>query len=397
MSEHAVSPPLGLLAELTYRCPLHCAYCSNPVNLDAHRDELTTEQWADVFSQAREFGVLQLHLSGGEPLARSDLRELVAHAHGLGLYLNLVTAALSFTKETGTVLAEAGLDHVQISVQDADPVSANAIAGVRGHDRKLAAAAVVKQLGLPLTVNVVLHRGNLDRIAEIIDLAEQMGADRLELANTQYYGWGLLNRNALMPSREQLDHAQAVAAEARRRLADKMTIVYIVADYHADRPKPCMNGWGSRQLTVAPNGEVAPCPVASVIPDLNPENVKDRSLKEIWYESESFNRFRGTAWMPEPCQSCPQKEVDFGGCRCQAYQLTGDAAATDPVCGLSPNRGLIDDALAAANTGPAPAPAQWATQIIPRRIGRVGGAAVGGDAGPGPVVSGGTPTGGGGA
>jgi len=367
------SPPLGLLAELTYRCPLHCAYCSNPVNLTHYRDELTTAQCVDVFTQARDLGVLQLHLSGGEPMARHDLLELVTHAHGLGLYLNLVTAALSLTDKTAAQLAAAGLDHVQISVQDADPVSANAIAGVRGHDRKLAAAKAVKALGLPLTANVVLHRGNLDRIAEIIDLAEAMGADRLELANTQYYGWGLLNRNALMPSRQQLDHAQAVAMEARRRLANKMTIVYIVADYHTDRPKPCMNGWGARQLTVAPNGDVAPCPVASVIPDLNPENVKSRSLKEIWYDSPSFNRFRGTEWMPEPCQSCPQKEVDFGGCRCQAYQLTGDAAATDPVCGLSPNRQLIDDALAAAETGPAPAPAQWATQVVPRRIGRVPG------------------------
>ena len=368
-----VSPPLGLLAELTYRCPLHCAYCSNPVNLAAYRDELNTEQWADVFTQARELGVLQLHLSGGEPLARPDLRELVEHAHGLGLYLNLVTAALSLTEAAAAALAAAGLDHVQISVQDADPVSANAIAGVRGHDRKLAAAAAVKRLGLPLTANVVLHRGNLDRIAEIIDLAEAMGADRLELANTQYYGWGLLNRDVLMPSRQQLDHAQRVAAAARERLAEKMTIVYIVADYHADRPKPCMNGWGSRQLTVSPNGDVLPCPVAAVIDDLNPENVVRSSLKQIWYESESFNRFRGTAWMPEPCQSCPQKEIDFGGCRCQAYQLTGDAAATDPVCGLSPNRGLVDAALAAAaDAGPAPAPAQCATRIIPRRMPRAG-------------------------
>jgi pyrroloquinoline quinone biosynthesis protein E len=366
-----VSPPLGLLAELTYRCPLHCAYCSNPVNLAAYRDELNTEQWADVFTQARELGVLQLHLSGGEPLARPDLRELVEHAHGLGLYLNLVTAALSLTEAAAAALAAAGLDHVQISVQDADPVSANAIAGGRGHDRKLAAAAAVKRLGLPLTANVVLHRGNLDRIAEIIDLAEAMGADRLELANTQYYGWGLLNRDVLMPSRQQLDHAQRVAAAARERLAEKMTIVYIVADYHADRPKPCMNGWGSRQLTVSPNGDVLPCPVAAVIDDLNPENVVRSSLKQIWYESESFNRFRGTAWMPEPCQSCPQKEIDFGGCRCQAYQLTGDAAATDPVCGLSPNRELVDAALAAAADA-RPAPAQWATRIIPRRMPRAG-------------------------
>jgi len=371
--DRSVNPPLGLLAELTYRCPLHCAYCSNPVNLDAYRDELTTAQWCDVFTQARELGVLQLHLSGGEPLARADLPELVAHAHGLGLYLNLVTAALSLTEETATALADAGLDHVQISVQDANAASANAIAGVRGHDRKLAAAAVVKRLGMPLTANVVLHRGNLDRIAEIIDLAESMGADRLELANTQYYGWGLLNRDALLPTRDQLDHAQAVASEARRRLADTMTIVYIVADYYGDRPKPCMNGWASRQLTVTPIGTVLPCPVAAVIPDLNPENVLRRPLREIWYDSASFNRFRGTAWMPEPCQSCPEKEVDFGGCRCQAFQLTGDAAATDPVCGLSPDRSLVDTVLAAANHaaitpngGAAPIP----VQIVPRRIGR---------------------------
>jgi pyrroloquinoline quinone biosynthesis protein E len=304
--------------------------------------------------------VLQLHLSGGEPLARADLRELVAHAHGLGLYLNLVTAALSLTEEKVAELAGAGLDHVQISVQDADPATANRIAGARGHHRKLAAAAAVKKLGLPLTANVVLHRGNLDRIAEIVELAEQMGADRLELANTQYYGWGLLNRDALLPTAEQVARAREVAAAARTRLAGTMTIVFVVADYHADRPKPCMNGWGSRQLTVAPNGDVLPCPVASVIPDLPIENVTRRPLGEIWYGSDAFNRFRGTEWMAEPCRSCPRKEIDFGGCRCQAYQLTGDAAATDPVCGLSPHRGLVDAALVAARDA---APGA----VVPRR------------------------------
>jgi pyrroloquinoline quinone biosynthesis protein E len=344
----AVPAPFGMLAELTYRCPLHCPYCSNPLELARYAEELSTAQWLDVISQARALGVLQLHLSGGEPMARKDLTELVTHARSLGLYTNLVTSAMSLTDEAMAQLALAGIDHVQISVQDADPTSADAIAGARGHALKLRAAKAVKAAGLPLTVNVVLHRANHDRIGAIIDLAEQMGADRLELANTQYYGWGLVNRHALMPSRAQLAAAEPIVREARERLKGTMNVIYILADYYSDRPKPCMNGWGAQQLTVTPTGDVLPCPVAAVIPDLEPENVLRTPLADIWYSSSAFNRFRGTEWMQDPCRTCERRELDFGGCRCQAFQLTGDAAATDPVCGLSPQRRLIDEALADA-------------------------------------------------
>jgi pyrroloquinoline quinone biosynthesis protein E len=363
------TPPFGLLAELTYRCPLHCPYCSNPVNLASYSQELSTAQWLDVISQAHAMGVLQLHLSGGEPMARRDLGELVTHARSLNLYTNLVTSAMSLTEEAAGKLAAAGLDHVQISVQDSDPSSADRIAGARGHALKLKAAAAVKKIGLPLTVNVVLHRSNHDRVAEIIALAEEMQADRLELANTQYYGWGLVNRQALMPTRAQLDAAEPVVRAARERLAGRMDVVYIVADYYFDRPKPCMNGWGAQQLTVTPSGDVLPCPVAAIIPDLKPENVLQTPLAEIWYESESFNRFRGTDWMRDPCRTCDRREIDFGGCRCQAFQLTGDASATDPVCGLSPDRALVDEALAAteALAGPARETPAFVMRTIERR------------------------------
>jgi pyrroloquinoline quinone biosynthesis protein E len=347
--------PLGLLAELTHRCPLHCPYCSNPVELVQRADELDTVAWQRVFDQARALGVLQVHLSGGEPLARPDLPALLAHASGLGCYTNLVTSGLGLTAERLAELVSLGLDHVQLSVQDADPVNANLIAGVRGHDRKLAAAGLIKAAGLPLTVNAVLHKANLDRIDGIIAVAERMGADRLELANTQYYGWALRNRAALLPTREQLAAAGPVVQAAKERLAGRMEIVYVVADYHEANPKPCMYGWGSRQLTVAPNGDVLPCPAASVITSLPVPNVLSSSLAEIWYDSATFNAFRGTSWMREPCRSCPRKEIDFGGCRCQAFQLTGDAAATDPVCTLSPDHGLVQGILGTEITTERPA------------------------------------------
>jgi PqqA peptide cyclase len=338
--------PLGLLAELTHRCPLHCPYCSNPVELVQRADELDTVTWQRVFDEARELGVLQMHMSGGEPLARPDLPELLGHASGLGCYTNLVTSGLGLTAERLADLVERGLDHVQLSVQDSDRVNANLIAGVKGHDRKLSAARLIKDAGLAFTVNAVMHKANLDHIGGIIALAEEMGADRLELANTQYYGWALRNRAALLPTHEQLAAAGPVVRQAQERLAGRMEIVYVIADYHEANPKPCMYGWGSRQLTVAPNGDVLPCPAASVITSLPVQNVVRSSLAEIWYDSETFNAFRGTEWMREPCLSCPRKEIDFGGCRCQAFQLTGDAAATDPVCTLSPDHGLVQDILA---------------------------------------------------
>ncbi|MEU0532798.1 pyrroloquinoline quinone biosynthesis protein PqqE [Amycolatopsis tolypomycina] len=337
-----VSPPLGLLAELTHRCPLHCPYCSNPVELTARAAELSTEDWLSVFSQARELGVLQVHLSGGEPLLRPDLPALVSHASELGCYVNLVTSGLGLTSSRLDDLVARGLAHVQLSAQGATRERADLLAGAKAHDRKLAAAALVKAAGLPLSLNVVLHRQNHDQLAGIIELAERMGADRLELANTQYYGWALRNRDALMPTAAQLAAAEPVVRAAIDRLRGTMEIVYVVADYHEPYPKPCMYGWGARQLTVAPDGTVLPCPAASAISTLSLSSVRDTPLAEIWYQSSSFNAYRGEEWMTEPCRTCDRRGLDFGGCRCQAFLLTGDAAATDPVCSRSPRRSVVD-------------------------------------------------------
>ncbi|MEU3764700.1 pyrroloquinoline quinone biosynthesis protein PqqE [Amycolatopsis keratiniphila] len=338
--------PLGMLAELTHRCPLHCPYCSNPVELIARDSELSTEEWISVLSQARELGVLQVHMSGGEPLARPDLPILVEHATKLGCYVNLVTSGLGLTESRLDDLVERGLAHVQLSVQGATADRADRLAGARAHDRKLVAAELIKNAGLPLSVNVVLHRQNHDQLAAIIDLAEEMGADRLELANTQYYGWALRNRDALMPTRRQLEEAEPIVRAATERLRGRMEIIYVVADYYEQYPKPCMYGWGARQLTVAPDGNVLPCPASTAIETLEFDNVRDKPLAWIWYESASFNAYRGEDWMPDTCGTCERRAIDFGGCRCQAFQLTGDAAATDPVCSRSPHRGAVDLILA---------------------------------------------------
>ena len=340
--------PYGLLAELTYACPLHCAYCSNPLNLAGYTDELSTPEWLRVLAEARQLGVLQLHLSGGEPLLRRDLAEIVRYATELGLYTNLVTSALGLTAHRAEQLRAAGLDHVQISVQADEPARSDLLAGTPSFARKVAACRLVRRLGWPLTLNVVLHRQNIDRIAGILDLAEELAADRVELANTQYYGWALRNRAALLPSRDQLDRAESTVDAARRRLAGRMEIVYVVPDYYSRYPKPCMGGWARRQLTVAPNGDVLPCPTAHALP-LPRASVRERSLAWIWAESPAFQRFRGTGWMPDPCRGCARRDVDFGGCRCQAFQLTGDAARTDPVCHLAPDHGVIAGAVRAAN------------------------------------------------
>lgn len=342
----AVAAPFGLLAELTHRCPLHCSYCSNPLELTARSRELDTAQWLRVLDEARALGVLQMHFSGGEPLLRRDLPDLVSHAAALGCYVSIVTSGVGLTAERMTDLRDRGLEHVQLSVQGADPVRADLLAGAAAHERKVLAAQVVRDAGLPLSVNVVLHRQNHDAIEEIIALAERLGADRLELANTQYYGWALRNRAALLPTREQLAAAEPIVRAASERLRGRMEIGYVMADYYGGTPKPCMHGWGAVQLTVAPGGEVLPCPSAAVIPSLRLDNVRDRPLAEIWYASESFNAFRGESWMREPCRDCALRAVDHGGCRCQAYLLTGDAANADPVCGLSPHRALVDAVLA---------------------------------------------------
>jgi PqqA peptide cyclase len=340
--------PFGLLAELTYACPLHCSYCSNPLNLDDYRDELTTREWQRVLTEARELGVLQVHLSGGEPLQRRDLVEIVRTAADLGCYTNLITSALGLSPRRAGELRDAGLDHVQISVQADEASLSDRIAVTPSFRRKLAAARLVKELGWPLTLNVVLHRRNIDRVARILDLAERLAADRVELANTQYYGWALLNRDALLPSREQVERAEAVARAARDRLRGRMDVVYVLPDYYERYPKPCMGGWGRRQLTVVPNGDVLPCPTAHTLP-LPRASVREHALAWIWERSPAFTRFRGTDWMPEPCRSCSRRDVDFGGCRCQAFLLTGDAARTDPVCHLSPDHGLVSEALHAAD------------------------------------------------
>ena len=342
--------PFGLLAELTYRCPLHCPYCSNPLNLGAYREELTFEEWSRVLAEAHDLGVLQLHLSGGEPLQRRDLLHLVAQARERGFYTNLITSAFSLTPAKAEQLKAAGLDHVQISIQAADPVLSDHLAGTPSYHRKIAAARTVKALGFPLTLNVVLHRHNIDQVAAILALAEELAVDRLELANTQYYGWALRNRAALLPTWEQLERAEPIVRAARHRLAGRMQIMYVVPDYYSRSPKPCMGGWGRQQLTVAPNGDVLPCPAAAQIPGLPIENVRQHALAWIWDEAPLFNRFRGMDWMPEPCRSCPQQTVDFGGCRCQAFQLTGDAAATDPVCHLSPHHPLVADVIRTVNS-----------------------------------------------
>jgi pyrroloquinoline quinone biosynthesis protein E len=368
--------PLGLLAELTYRCPLHCTYCANPVELSPYREELTTGAWLRVFDEARELGVLQVHLSGGEPLLRRDLATLIGHAHRLGMYTNLVTSGIPLAPDRLTTLVEAGLDHFQLSIQDADRDSADRIAGLAGHDRKLAVGALVRESGLPLTVNVVLHRANVARLLPLAELAVALGADRVELAHTQFYGWAMRNRAALMPTAEQVAQAQRDAALARERFGDAIELVHVVADYHTGTPKPCMYGWGARQLVVAPNGDVLPCLAAAQLPGLGIVNARAASLAEIWYESAAFNRFRGTDWLPEPCQSCALRDIDFGGCRCQAYQITGDAAVTDPVCPLSPRHDLVTALVSAAEPAAAWPAAEPGAAVplplplpVPRRMG----------------------------
>jgi PqqA peptide cyclase len=337
--------PYALLAEITYRCPLHCPYCSNPPQT-RNDQELTTSEWTRVIREAAALGVLQIGFSGGEPLARRDLPEMVRAARDANLYTNLITSGIGLDDDRVGALRDAGLDSVQLSFQSDNPGFADEIAGARAHQRKLDAAAKIRAAGIPLSLNFVIHRRNIDRLPQMIELAESLQAERVELANVQFYGWALLNRAALLPTREQVVRAREIATAAKARLAGKIDIFYVLPDYYETRPKPCLSGWGQRYLTVNPTGEVLPCPTASsAIPDLRFDNVRTRALDWIWRESESFNRFRGTEWMPEPCQSCPQREIDFGGCRCQAALLTGNAANTDPVCELSPNRAIIDAVL----------------------------------------------------
>src|SRR5881396_753954 len=376
--------PYALLAEVTYRCPLHCPYCSNPVALpvaallgEAPRrpqgggysnGELTTDEWKRVIREAATLGVLQIGFSGGEPLARRDLQDLIHAAREAKLYTNLITSGMGLDKDRVRALRDAGLDSIQLSFQSDSADLADEIAGAHAHERKLDVAAKIRAAGIPLSLNFVIHRRNIDRLPQMIDLAEALGAERVELANVQFYGWAFRNRAALLPTREQVDCAREIATAAKARLAGKIDIFYVLPDYYENRPKPCLSGWGQRYLTVNPIGEVLPCPTASsAIPDLRFENVRARDLDWIWRESESFNRFRGTEWMPEPCQSCPQREIDFGGCRCQAALLTGNAANTDPVCELSPNRAAVDAVLREVDSLDYHA-ADWTYRINPKEL-----------------------------
>jgi pyrroloquinoline quinone biosynthesis protein E len=334
--------PLGLLAELTHRCPLGCPYCSNPLALERREDELDAATWGRVFREAAGLGVLQVHLSGGEPAARSDLVEITAAAAAAGLYSNLITSAVGMTARRLAALAEAGLDHVQVSIQDSIAASADHIAGYAGaFVRKQAFSQEVVRLRLPLTVNAVVHRANIERIGEMVDLALALGASRVEIAHVQYYGWALRNRAALMPTRAQAERAVALIAELRARHRGRIVIDAVVPDYYARYPKPCVGGWGRRSLNVTPSGKVLPCHAAETIPGLEFWSVREHALAEIWASSPAFNAFRGTTWMKEPCASCARRDLDFGGCRCQAFALTGDAAAADPVCHLSSAHGLV--------------------------------------------------------
>jgi pyrroloquinoline quinone biosynthesis protein E len=338
--------PYSLLAEITHRCPLHCPYCSNPTRLASPADELDTVEWQRVLGEAAELGALHVGFSGGEPLQRPDLAKLVTSARAAGLYSNLVTSALGLTRQRAEELKRAGLDSVQISFQSDQESLADHIAGTSAHGRKLAAARMVRELGFPLTVNVVLHRANIERLPQLIALAEELGAERLELANAQYYGWAFANRALLLPTRAQVETATQLARSAKERLLGKMEILFVVPDYYSERPKPCMHGWGNRHITVNPAGDVLPCPTAGEIKGLCFDNVRAHPLAWIWTESDAFNRFRGTAWMPQPCRSCNFREVDFGGCRCQAALLTGDAGVTDPACSLSPYRQKLTEFVA---------------------------------------------------
>ena len=341
-------PPLWLLAELTYRCPLHCVFCYNPIDFARQEDELSTDDWLRVLREGRALGAVQLGLSGGEPLLRDDLEVIVAEAHRLGFYSNLLTSGVGLTTERATALKAAGLDHVQLSFQDSTREMNDFLSHTKTFALKSKVAGIIKDQGWPMVMNVVIHRLNIDHIDRIIAMAHEMGAEYLELANTQYYSWAFLNRSQLLPTHAQLKHAEAVTDQWRARLGDAMRIFFVAPDYHEGKAKKCVNGWGSMFMTIAPDGAALPCHTARMLPGLAFPNVREAALREIWFDSEGFNRYRGTGWMKEPCSSCEFKEQDLGGCRCQAYMLAHDAAAADPVCRLSPQHHVVQQAVAEA-------------------------------------------------
>ena len=333
--------PFSLIAEVTHRCPLHCLYCSNPLELQRTEEELPTGDWKRVFQQAAQLGILHLHLTGGEPLARKDLPELIRTARDAGLYVNMITSGVGLSEERLATLVDAGLEHLQLSFQDLDETTANHIAGTRAHALKLALIPIVKKFPLAFTVNLVVHRMNLDRLEAFIALAEEFAPDRLEIAHVQYYGWALKNRSLLMPTQEQVDRSLPIIEAAKERLKGRIHLEAVFPDYFGCFPKACVGGWGRQMMLIDPLGQAMPCHAAAVIPGLHFDNVRDHDLSWIWQSSPAFNRFRGDAWMSDTCLACPRKERDFGGCRCQAFLLTGDAEAIDPVCQYSPNHGLL--------------------------------------------------------
>jgi PqqA peptide cyclase len=356
--------PLALIAEITHRCPLHCVYCSNPLELAAVSSELSTTEWIDVFQQSGKLGMLHAHFTGGEPLARPDLTELIAGARAAGLYTNLITSGIGLAEPRLQALVDAGLDHIQISFQDSREDAANWIAGAKAHAHKIELSRIIRRHKIAFTVNLVIHRQNLDHLEEMIAFIEQLAPERMEIAHTQYYGWALKNRSALLPTRAQLEKATKIVDTADKRLAGRIRIDWVVPDYYARFPKACMGGWGRRLMLVNPAGKVLPCHAAEVIPGLEFENVRERTIEFIWQQSSSFQRFRGEEWMPEPCRSCDQRAQDFGGCRCQALLLAGNAEATDPACSLAPAHHIVEAALAEANSSDAVSQPLSATSFV---------------------------------
>jgi PqqA peptide cyclase len=343
-----INNPLWLLAEVTYKCPLHCVFCYNPVDYTQYGPELSTEEWLRVLREGREIGCTQLGFSGGEPLMRDDLEIMVAEARKLGYYSNLITSGVGLTEKRISAFKQGGLDHIQLSFQDSTREINDFISSTKTFELKSKVAKLIKQHEYPMVLNVVLHRMNIDHIQQILEMAEAMGAEYLELANTQYYAWALVNRDQLLPSREQLERAEEITNQFRARIGDRMKIYFVVPDYYATRPKACMNGWGSVFVTIQSDGTVLPCHEARMLPGMTFPSVREHDLRWIWYDSPGFNHFRGDEWMKEPCRTCPEKTKDFGGCRCQAYMLTGDAANADPVCDLSPHHDVVTAAVAKA-------------------------------------------------
>lgn len=350
MNAPAITQPFWLLAELTYRCPLHCVFCYNPTNYANIQNELSTQEWIRVMTEARALGAAQLGFSGGEPLLRDDLEVLVKEARQLGFYTNLITSGVGLSETRIAALKAAGLDHIQLSFQDSTKEMNDFLSSTKTFELKKRVADLIKQYDYPMVMNVVLHRYNLPHVNKIIEMALDLGAEYLELANTQYYGWAMENRDQLLPTQEQLIQAEAVVNAYREKIGKRCKILFVVPDYFEDRPKACMNGWGSIFLDIAPDGAALPCHNARQLPGLDILNIKDHSIKEIWYDSQAFNFFRGDQWMQEPCRSCDEKKKDFGGCRCQAFLLTGDAAAADPVCSKSPHHSVVRQIIMRAQT-----------------------------------------------